>query len=266
MVEPARRLIWRHEELHLHLLELPGAKDEVPRRDLVAEALTDLGDPERWLLAGELQVVLEVQEDALGRLGAEVDGGALVLDRPHGRLEHEVELPRLGQVALGCLARVLGGLAPAPRVLQSVGAKAQFAGAAVDQRIGEPGQVTAGLPGGRVLDDRRVQRDDVVALLQHRPPPLLLDVVLEQHPIVAVVVARSEPAIDLAAGEHEAPPLAERDDLVHRDDIGGHGAADGIHPLWPGGCHPAGEAASTGELVGFWHSRLESAKGLSYTS
>src|SRR5205814_4977587 len=38
------------EELHLHLLELPGAEDEVARGDLVAEGLTDLADAERDLL------------------------------------------------------------------------------------------------------------------------------------------------------------------------------------------------------------------------
>jgi hypothetical protein len=37
----------RHEVLHLHLLELAGAEHEVLRRDLVAERLADLGDPER---------------------------------------------------------------------------------------------------------------------------------------------------------------------------------------------------------------------------
>ena len=91
----------RHEELHLHLLELARAEDEVAGRDLVAKALADLGDPERRLLAGELEVVLEVEEDALGGLGPQVDGRALLLDRPDGRLEHQVEVARLGQVAVG---------------------------------------------------------------------------------------------------------------------------------------------------------------------
>ena len=35
------------EELDLHLLELARAEGEVPRRDLVAKALADLGDAER---------------------------------------------------------------------------------------------------------------------------------------------------------------------------------------------------------------------------
>jgi hypothetical protein len=41
----------RHEELHLHLLELADAEQEVAGRDLVAEALADLRDPERRLHA-----------------------------------------------------------------------------------------------------------------------------------------------------------------------------------------------------------------------
>src|SRR5204862_7333564 len=57
---PIRRLVRRDEGLHLHLLELAGAKDEVPRGDLVAERLADLGDSERGLSARELKDVLEV--------------------------------------------------------------------------------------------------------------------------------------------------------------------------------------------------------------
>ena len=45
----------RHEELHLHLLELARAEDEVAGGDLVAEGLADLGDAERRLLARELR-------------------------------------------------------------------------------------------------------------------------------------------------------------------------------------------------------------------
>ena len=66
------RLVGRDEELHLHLLELARAEDEVAGRDLVAERLADLRDPERRLLARELQRVLEVEEDALRGLGTQV--------------------------------------------------------------------------------------------------------------------------------------------------------------------------------------------------
>ena len=69
VLEPLLRFGGRHEELHLHLLELARAEDEVAGRDLVAEGLADLGDPERRLLARELQDVLEVDEDPLRGLG-----------------------------------------------------------------------------------------------------------------------------------------------------------------------------------------------------
>ena len=100
-----------------------------------------------------------------------------------------------------------------------VGAEALAAGLAVHQRVGEPGQVTGGLPHARVLEDRRVQGDDVVALGEHRAPPLALDVALQQDAVVAVVVGRAEPAVDLRRGEDEAAALAERHDLVHRHDV-----------------------------------------------
>ena len=143
-VVPLLRLVRRHEVLHLHLLELARAEDEVAGRDLVAERLADLRDPERRLLARELQDVLEVEEDPLGGLGAQEDARALVRDRAHVRLEHQVEHARLGQLAaaLGAaqlalrlgLAQVV--LAPAPLALAE----------ALDERVGEPLEVARGLP------------------------------------------------------------------------------------------------------------------------
>src|SRR5581483_2827904 len=98
---------------------------------------------------------------------------ALFLDRADRRLEHQVEVARLGEVALGRLARPLGRLAPALGLVELVGPETQLACAAVDERIGEAGQVPARLPRPGVLDDRGVERDDVVALLEHRAPPLV---------------------------------------------------------------------------------------------
>src|SRR5680860_1433656 len=63
--EPLLRLCGRDEVLHLHLLELERAEDEVPGRDLVAERLSDLRDAERRLAPRDLGDVLEVDEDAL---------------------------------------------------------------------------------------------------------------------------------------------------------------------------------------------------------
>ena len=129
-------VVRRDEVLDLHLLELARAEDEVARRDLVAERLADLRDPERHLrrrpraqkvfapncapncancapncarpaLRAELRAadggtltrarrddVLEVGEDALRRLGAEVRDRRRVGERADVRLEHQVEVAR----------------------------------------------------------------------------------------------------------------------------------------------------------------------------
>ena len=79
--EPLRRLGRRDEVLHLHLLELERAEDEVPGRDLVAERLADLRDAERRLAARDLGDVLEVDEDALRGLRPQVRVLARLLDR-----------------------------------------------------------------------------------------------------------------------------------------------------------------------------------------
>ena len=97
----------RHEELHLHLLELAGAEDEVAGGDLVAEGLADLGDAERRLLAGEAEHVLEVDEDPLRGLRPQVDLRALAGDRADVGLEHEVELAWLGELAAALRAAQL---------------------------------------------------------------------------------------------------------------------------------------------------------------
>ena len=98
VLEPLLALGRRHEVLHLHLLELAGAEDEVLRRDLVAERLAHLGDAEGRLLARRVEDVGEVEEHALGRLGPQVGHVALVLHRAGVGLEHQVEGPGLGQV------------------------------------------------------------------------------------------------------------------------------------------------------------------------
>jgi hypothetical protein len=96
-----------------------------------------------------------------------------------------------------------------------VGAKTVLAGAAVDERVAEARDVTRGFPRARVLDDRRVEQQDVAALA-HRVEPALLDVVLEQHAVVAVVVGRPDSAVDVARREDEPAPAAEGGHLLDR--------------------------------------------------
>src|SRR5262249_26106748 len=105
---PALGFPRRHDELHLHPLELPRPEDGLAGRDLVAERLADLGYAEGRLLARERHHVLEVDEDALRRLRPQVDLRALARDRSDVGLEHQVELARLRQLAAALGAAQLG--------------------------------------------------------------------------------------------------------------------------------------------------------------
>ena len=86
------------EVLHLHLLELARAEDEVAGRDLVAEALAHLADTERGLASRRGLHVEEVDEDALRRLGPQVVQPLLGLDRTEVGLEHHVEVTWLSLI------------------------------------------------------------------------------------------------------------------------------------------------------------------------
>ena len=119
------------------------------RNDLPTWAMPNGGSPPR-----DLQDVLEVDEDALRGLGPQVDARPALLDRADRRLEHEVEVARLGEIAVRAFARVLAGLLRAARVLEVVGAEAVLADAAVDHRIREAADVTGGLPDARVQHQR----------------------------------------------------------------------------------------------------------------
>src|SRR5450759_4801715 len=112
-----------------------------------------------------------------------------------------------------------------------VGPEALVARLTLGQRIGEGRNVTGGLPRLRRKDDRGVQAYDVVALLNHRPPPLTLDVVLELHAEGAVVPRRACASINLTAWEDEAPALAETDNGVDGGGSG-HGARLSVPHRW----------------------------------
>ncbi len=98
-VPPHHLLARAHEELHLHLLELAHAENELTRHDLVAERLADLCDTERQLHAARLLHVEEIDKDALRRLRTEVDRVGAFGQRADLRGEHQVELAHLGPVA-----------------------------------------------------------------------------------------------------------------------------------------------------------------------
>jgi hypothetical protein len=234
-----RRLVLArpHEVLDLHLLELARAEGEVAGRDLVAEGLADLRDPEGELAAHGVQHVAEVHEDPLRRLGAQVGQPRIVagVDRAHGGLEHQVEgagrrqldRPALGALELlGLEARVDGGqalgLLVEARLVELIGAVPRLAGAAVGHGIGERRLVPGVLPDQPVHQDGGVQPLHVVALVHDRAPPGALDVVLQLDPEGTIVPGAAEAAVDGGRREDEATSFREADDLFQGG--GGHGA------------------------------------------
>ncbi len=87
---------------------------------------------------------------------------------------------------------------------EHVGAVALLAVAVVDERVVESVHVAAGLPDARVHEDGAVQPHNVLVHLHHGAPPVLLDIVLQLHAQLAVVVHRRQTVIDLRARKHEA--------------------------------------------------------------
>ncbi len=219
------------EELHLHLLEFPGAEDEVARGDLVAERLADLADAERDLLARGLQHVAEVDEDALRGLRTQVGQPGLVFHRAQVGAQQAVEHARLGEGAAVAAVRARELLEPADRRVavlflvgldQVVGPVPLVAEHALGQRIDELGDVAAGLPDLTGQDHRRVESHDVVALGHHRAPPLALDVVLQLDAERAVVPGSAQAPVDLAGREDESPSFAQVDYGVKAVTAQGH--------------------------------------------
>src|ERR1700677_1691968 len=219
------------EELHLHLLELAGPEDEVARGDLVAERLADLPDAERDLLPRGLQHVLEVDEDALGGLRAQVGEPGLVLDRAQVRTQQPVEHARLGEGAAVAAVRARDVLKAVRRrvvvlllvgVDELVGPVPLVAERALGERVNELGDVPARLPHLAGQDHRGVQADDIVALGYHRPPPLALDVVLQLDAERAVVPGGSQASVNLAGRVDESPSFAEADNGVETVTAQGH--------------------------------------------
>ncbi len=149
---------------------------------------------------------------------------AFVLHRSRMRLEHQVEGASLGEVV---------GAAVGADAFDLVGPPALVAVLAVDQGVGEGGQVPRGVPHGRGTQNGGVEPDDVVALLHHGAPPRVLDIAQHVDPEGAVVVGGAEAAVDLGRREDEATVTAQADDFLHQVVGGVLGSLGGLGGL----CH-----------------------------
>src|SRR5690606_9047381 len=160
---------------------------------------------------------------------AQVVHALLVIHRAEEGLHQAVEHPRLGEVAPVAAVRAgdLGEARRGPavllfeRLLELVGTEPPVARAALAERVHERIDMSGSDPDLPVEDHRAVQPHNVVALLDHRAPPLAADVLLQLHPQRAVVPGRPGAPVDLTGGVDEAPTLGEVDDRV--DSVYGHG-------------------------------------------
>ena len=112
----------------------------------------------------------------------------------------------LGQLHFFLLAPVLDEL---------VGPEALLALPAVHQRIGEAGQMAAGHPGLGVHEDGGILPHVVGILLDKLLPPGPFHVIFQLHAQRTVVPGVGQAAVNLGAGEDEAPIFAQGHDLVH---------------------------------------------------
>ena len=71
---------------------------------------------------------------------------------------------------------------------EHVGAVALLAVLVVDEGVVEGIHVAAGLPDARVHEDGAVQTHDILVHLHHSLPPILLDIVLQLHAQLTVVI------------------------------------------------------------------------------
>ena len=167
-------------------------------------------------------------------------------------LEHQVELADAGKILLAAhgaddvmLGNVLFQLLVGPAVAgllalgeifnQLVCAEASLAGLAVHQWIVEAAHVAGSHPDFPVHQNGRVQTHVVFAFLNELLPPGLFHVVFEFHAQRAVVPAVGQTAVNFAAGENKAAPLAKRNQFIHRQCCHGvHSSSDSIpvHHSW----------------------------------
>src|SRR6185436_19539298 len=146
----------------------------------------------------------------------------LVLNRAQKRLEHHVEISRLGPLATGAAVWAgdllkTGRFAAFPGLevlFQMIRAEAPVTRQTFSQRVVECIDMPGGHPHAAGQDHRGIKANDVFPLGHHRAPPLFLDVLLELNAERAVVPGRAGPAVDLPSGEDEATAFTQTDDVV----------------------------------------------------
>ena len=171
--------------------------------------------PNGTFCARGVEHVLELREDGLRGLGAEIGLVFVAGNRADEGVEHQVERPWL-RLFLGAFGHRFAGPLRAAHVLDLIGAETALARFAIDHRIAECVHMARRLPDRRVHDDAGIEADDVLALAGHRLPPGFAEVALQFGAQRAVIPKTVDPAVDLRRLENEAPVFAETRDFLHQ--------------------------------------------------
>ena len=102
---------------------------------------------------------------------------------------------------------------------QLVGAVTHFRLFAIDERVRKIINVPGRLPRRRVVNNRRIKPDNVVAAMHHIFPPRLLDIVFQLDAKRTVIEKSVVAAVNIGRLEDKAAAFAQVDDVVHQ--IGG---------------------------------------------
>ena len=238
VLKPFQIRPWFTEKLHLHLLKLTGTECKVARRNFISERLPDLADAERDLLSGSPLNILEVDEDSLGCLRTQIDRILRILRHTLECLEHQVELADVCEIVLAAgrardivvidellhlrLAHCVHTLLKrdafffAEILDQLIRAETLVAFLAVHQRIRETAKMTGRHPGLGIHQNRTVDTNVVLALLDELSPPGSLDIVFELNPEVSVIPGVCQSAVNLRARINKASVFCQCNDFVHR--------------------------------------------------
>src|ERR1700733_15273665 len=119
---------WFDEKFQFHLFELAHAKNEIARRNFIAESLSDLSDAEGQPARCRVEDVLEVREYALSCFGSQVCIGFFVDHRTNCCFEHHVKRAWFGQIYRPTLLAFS---------LHMIGTPTALTFATIDQRIGK---------------------------------------------------------------------------------------------------------------------------------
>src|SRR5215813_3331139 len=135
-----------HEILHLHLLKLASAKDEISRRYFVAKRLANLRNTEWQLAAAGRQDIEKVNKNSLRSFRSQINQrGRVIFSRGSDvRAEHQIEGPRLRKISRPAIrtfhafrANGVCDRSCTGRKVELVRTHTVIAFAAVDQRIAE---------------------------------------------------------------------------------------------------------------------------------